>query len=230
MQHSCWNPAFTHIKSLVDDKQIERIGMPARWTVGQKLFASFSVLVLLIAGLGAASVRSIGRLGALLTRAATDTTASAHAVSDLHSGFEAMRRRVTKTQFGFALKELAHKTKSSDLEQCSACHSVDFDASSAEFNQQASRLAQVLSTVRGLMAGRKSQAAVEALDADLKTWQARQMAYIGQLRQDRFENAHAILSDELDPLLKDIDSRLAAIEQDADVDSGGNGGDLPTDH
>lgn len=192
------------------------------FTIGQKLATSFAVVFALTALLMLSSVETARKLGGLLDREVNENAKGADLTAAIRLRLRDMNDFSTSTQFAYAVSKVlqvnssrAHNAR--NLGDCAVCHQL---GSAAESRQNFGKLAQdaaaSVEQLAPLIHSEQAKASLAMIRAGIAEWQSDYEQYLQLTAKGDFAAAHALIKDNIAPLLDKIDA--AANQLDAEED------------
>jgi methyl-accepting chemotaxis protein len=186
------------------------------FTIGQKLVLS-SFLVLLLAGvLSGLSLLGIGKLTGIVEYLTASALPDTQAVAQVRLGVREAQNYAKSIQFDYLMKKLVKTSgakESSPLANCTACHSVPAEADSRkEFAALAARITASASALRGDATG-SVRSSLDRIAAGLTRWQNLFASYLEKSARDDFDGAHAVITDQMEPELAELEKAIATLEK-----------------
>ncbi len=180
-------------------------------TFGQKIAGAGLALLVLTLGLSYSSLLVIQRLGAHLNKAANETTSVVDLIGDVKSGFYQLQGETKRVQTSYIIQNTkVDAALSMKLGECKACHTA---ASGADTAQSAAVLVESIRKLNGLIDDSASRDALKKLENGALQVQQFQKAYLEAVTRNQFADAHEVLTEKMDPLLKQLQDNTQALER-----------------
>ena len=175
-------------------------------SISRKLTLSLTAIVALVLALSYSSLHSVAALGGMFDTAANVAARKMDLAAQLRAGFQEMLDHAKKTQLAHAIHNLEQPgTAGKAGGSCSACHAVSApETDRREFEASAAQLEQRVAEVRPLIADAKGRAALNLVQGGVRNWVTLYRDYM-QKADARFDEAHAIITDQMLPVLAEID-------------------------
>jgi methyl-accepting chemotaxis protein len=194
--------------------------MRQRFTIGQKLSASFGVVFALTALLMFSSVETGRQLGGLLDREVNENAKSADLTAAIRLRLREMNDFSTSTQFAYAVSKVLQVNSSGshnarELGDCAVCHQLSSSAESREnFAKLAQDAAAKVEQLAPLIHGEQAQASLGVIRAGIAEWQSDYEQYLQLTAKDDFATAHALIKDTIAPLMDKIDAAANQLDSE----------------
>jgi methyl-accepting chemotaxis protein len=180
-------------------------------TIGQKLSASFGVVLVLTALLTFWSLQTARELGGLLESEVHENAKSADLTAAIRLRLREMKDFSTSTQFAYAVGKVlqvnssrSHNARS--MGNCSICHT---SGSAEESRQDFAKLAQQAlagaDQLAPLVHTEQARTVLGTIRSGVEEWQADFGRYLELASTGDFAGAHALIKDNISPLLDKID-------------------------
>lgn len=196
--------------------------MRQRFTIGQKLSASFGVVLALTALLTYASVETAQQLGGLLDREVNENAKGADLTAAIRLRLRDMKDFSTSTQFSYSVGKVLQVNSSRGhnartIGQCSVCHAFG----AVEENRQGfGKLAQQASAdadqLVPLIRSEQAQVALRQIRGGIQQWQTWFDNYLEMVGQGDFAAGHQSVKDDMSPLLDKINAAANQLEAEQD--------------
>lgn len=194
--------------------------MPTKFTICQKLGASFGVVIGLAGLLSYSSLAMLSRLGGKLNLAVNEEAKSSDLVGEIKLDLRAMKELSTKTQFSFTVSKVL-KVNAADLahlgglEDCAACHGFGAaDQHRQEFGQIADRAANKTDQLTHLLKDEKGRTAAGEIRGAISEWRQSYDQYLADVQRSDFPAAHELMVDHMEPLLDRVDKNAAVLAEE----------------
>jgi len=172
--------------------------------ISTKLLLSFGIVVAVALGLSYSSLTAIGRLGGALDAAINRTAKKLQIVGELRTGFQDMRASANEAEISL-INTLVGQLDRHGGPSCSTCHSIDtVDAKMHQFDSVGASLKENITALRPLITPGE-QMTVDALEAGITRWMGLYQKYLKLAEERDFVSAHAILLDQINPLVETMD-------------------------
>ena len=177
-----------------------------RFNIGQKLTIAAGVLLVVVCVLSYTAVSTANGLGKLLETAAVDAPKRVHLLGDLKSTFQELRAQVKNDQFNYVAAKVltAVKAPSKELGDCRGCHHEGANAGHGVKNL-VKAIRENAEGLRAAVHDGSSVASLAAIEKGVNEWERAYEDYQRMSAANRFEQAHAILVDRIEPLLERVD-------------------------
>lgn len=194
--------------------------MRKRLTIGQKLSSSFGVVLILAGMLTVSSVDTAKRLGGLLDREVNENAKSADLTASIRLRLREMKEFSTATQFSYSVGQVlevnssrAHNARS--MADCSVCHAFGSPAENRDgFAKLAQKAVHDADQLAPLVHSGSSQAALATIRGAIQQWQASFERYLELVAEGDFAAGHALVKDDMTPLMDKIDAAASQLESD----------------
>ena len=192
--------------------------MRNRLTIGQKLSASFGVVLALTALLTYWSVATARQLGGLLDTQVNENAKGAALTSSIRLRLRAMKDFSTSTQFAYAVGKVLQVNSSRSqnartMGECSVCHTTgSADESRQDFSKLAQQALASADQLAPLVHSRHAQAALGTIRGGIQEWQDDFQRYLELTSGGDFASAHALIKDNISPLMDKIDAAAGQLE------------------
>jgi methyl-accepting chemotaxis protein/methyl-accepting chemotaxis protein-1 (serine sensor receptor) len=188
--------------------------MKIHLTIGKKLAVGVIALIACLLALSLTSLWVISKLGTSLDSAVNGTAKKLDLLASTREGFQQLKATSTREHVAFAIGELARRSPNGAQWTCTACHVAsstedtlhDIRASAGGVQQHAAEL-------RSLVSDESEIKALNTLDHGATQWVGYTEGYLRLASSNHFEDAHAILRDQMFPLVEDTDKAAAVLTQ-----------------
>ena len=172
-----------------------------RGELGRRLATAFAALGITMGLMCAAALWSSSRLGEALNRSARQTAPSQQALGALLASVKEMKASAHTAQMTIVI---GYMEKGSKLEgSCTACHDAGMlEKQQLAFAEGTKAARTHLWKLRGLSSSDRRQ--IADLEASITKWEGLEADYTRKASAGDFDGAHAVLMDEIDPLVKKI--------------------------
>lgn len=194
--------------------------MRKRFTIGQKLSASFGVVLALTALLMFSSVETARQLGGLLNREVNENAKGADLAAAIRLRLRDMKDFSTSTQFAYAVGNVLRVNSSRShnartMGDCAACHASSSAAESRQdFGKLARDAAANVDQLAPLIHGEQAKASLGIIRGGIAEWQNDYEQYLQLTGRGDFATAHALIKDNISPLMDKIDAAANQLEAD----------------
>src|SRR5579872_2483809 len=197
--------------------------MYKRLTIGQKLTASFGVVLGLALLLSYSSLATVSRLGGNLSVAVNEDAKIIHLIGEIKLNLQEMKELSTKTQFSYAVGNVlkvnsGQLTALRGLGDCGSCHAFgSADEHRQEFSKAADRAKASANELVPLLKQDASRAAAEDIRAAIGDWSQVFEQYLQDVGRGDFAGGHALVTDHMQPLLERVNKAAAALTNQQEV-------------
>jgi methyl-accepting chemotaxis protein len=180
-------------------------------TIGQKLSASFGVVLALALLLSYSSLATVSRLGGSLAVAVNRDAKVADLIGEIKLDLREMKELSTKTQFSYAVGNVLkvnswQLTGLRSLGDCGGCHAFGAaDEHRREFAAVADRAMANTNQLLPLLSQEGSRAAAEEIRNAIGQWRQVFEEYLQNVGRSDFAGGHALVTDRMEPLLAEVD-------------------------
>jgi len=191
----------------------------SKLTIGKKLGLGVATLGAFLAVLSFTSLRAISKLGEALDQSVNGTAKKLELVAATRAAFQEMKHQSLKDQIAYAIRELEKGSSSTAAISCSSCHSpagVDESVRTMEAAERTMRKGTV--ELQRLISDETSRSALTTIETGASAWLTHNRQYLALANSQKFEDAHAILRDQMFPILDQAEKAeqiLAQRERDA---------------
>jgi len=189
-------------------------------TVGQKLFVSFGVVLVLTGLLVYSSLDTVGRLGGLLDTEVNENARIVDLTNSIKLQLREMKDFSISTQFSYTMGNVlevnsSRKHDAASMPQCSICHAFG----SAQDNRQgfaklAGEASASAAQLAPLIHSPEARAALGTIQGAIQQWQASFGRYLELVSGGNFADGHALVKDDMTPLVDKIDAAAAQLESE----------------
>ena len=185
--------------------------MLSRLTIGQRFTAGFSFLILLTLLLSYSSLYSVGQIVGLLKTSVMQASQTAGTMGDIRSTLQEMKAQFKRVQFAYVIDTVGkNTTMGGALGDCSNCHNMSNTHEGQEgFEVLAKQMASYTAKIRGAA----DPAPIEKIEQGVVAWKQLFDNYMAKAGAKHFDEAHAILTDQMEPLLIGLDKTAKEMEQ-----------------
>jgi methyl-accepting chemotaxis protein len=186
-------------------------------TIGQKLTASFGVVLILAGLLSYSSLETVSRLGGRLATAVNEDAKVIYLIGEIKLDLHVMKELSTRVQFSYAVENVLQVIPSQlaalhDRGNCAACHAFGkADDHRGEFAQLADRAAANTNALMPLLNQGASRTAAESIRSAIGEWREVFEEYLHDVDRRDFDSAHALVTDRMQPLLDRVDQTTASL-------------------
>jgi hypothetical protein len=178
-------------------------------SLGRKLAISFGAILAVVAVLSFSSWRSIGSVGGKLEAVAGTSTTETGLIGDVSEAFQDMHDHAKRSQLAHAIQ---HLEQGSATGVCSSCHTVEApDKDRAEMDEAGERVQSYVAALRSMMTSADGLRALDQIEKDAAETRRLYGQYVAEMGAGRFESGHAIVTEQLLPLRKNIDTAAAQL-------------------
>jgi len=192
----------------------------ARLKIGTKLGFGIALLGAFLMVLSFTSLRAVSNLGRALDVAVNGTAKKLDLVGSTQAAFQELKNESLRQQMAYAIGELekhrgarGRAARSAGV-PCSACHApaaVDDSLRAIEASSRAVR--KGTAELLRLVSDEASRKAVAAIDGGASQWLEDSRQYLALANTKRFDEAHAVLRDQMFPILDQVDKSAAILAQ-----------------
>jgi methyl-accepting chemotaxis protein len=185
--------------------------MRKNFTIGQKLAASFGVVIVLSGLLSYSSLATVSRLGGKLDVAVNDDARSSDLIGEIKLDLHILKELSTKTQFSYAVSNVLHveSTEASHLgalESCASCHAFgSADEHRKEFAEVAERATARADELLPLLKDSKRRSNAQDIRSAIAEWRQAFDEYLRFVEGKDFGSAHELVIDRMLPLLERVE-------------------------
>ncbi len=196
--------------------------MRKRFTIGQKLSASFGVVLALTALLMFSSVETARQLGGLLDREVNENAKSADLTAAIRLRLRDMKDFSTSTQFAYSVSKVLQVNSSRSnnvrtLGDCAVCHQLSSAGESRQdFGKLAEGAAASVEQLTLLIHTEQAKASLATIRAGIAEWQSDYEQYLQLTSKGDFAAAHALIKDNISPLMDKIDAAANQLDSEQD--------------
>ena len=192
--------------------------MRKQMTIGQKLAASFGVVLVLTALLSYSSLATVGRLGGILNREVKEDARIADLTGAIKLKLHQMRELTTGTQFAYAVGNVLKAAQPETVKKigdCASCHAfAGVEGPRRDFAKLADEAAHDINELTPLLHDDGARAKVAAIRAAIGDWRQFFSRYLELISHDDFADGHALVTDRMDSLLERVNKSAAALEDE----------------
>jgi len=187
-------------------------------TIGQKLAASFGVMLALTCLLSYSSLAVVNRLGGILSTSVNENSRVADLISSIKLQLREMKELATATQFSYAvssvLKADSHQAKTVEsLGDCATCHAFGApDEHRNGFAKLADRASATFNQLRPLIKSQKERESLEVIGQAIGDWRQIFDQYVDFASKGDFAGGHALVTDKMEPLLERVNAAAQTLE------------------
>jgi methyl-accepting chemotaxis protein len=189
-------------------------------TVGGKLFLSFGIVLALAGLLTYSSVYTAKRLGGLLDTEVNENAKIAELTSAIKLQLRDLKEFSTSTQFSFAVGKILEVNSSRShnahtMGDCSVCHAFGaVEENQKDFAKLAQQAAGNADRLAPLIHTEQSRAALGTIHSSIEEWQSMFGRYLQLVSSGDFASGHALVKDDMTPLMDKIDTAANQLEAD----------------
>ena len=193
-------------------------------TIGRKLGLGVATLGAFLLVLSFTSLRAISKLGEALDESVNGTARRLELVGATRAAFQELKDQSLRDQIAYAILELEKGSASTAAVSCSSCHvpaPVDESVRTLEATERTVR--KQTAELQRLLSDEISRKSLASIEAGASTWLADSRQYLALANSKKFEDAHAVLRDQMFPILDEVEKAeqiLAQRERDALARSG----------
>jgi methyl-accepting chemotaxis protein len=200
-----------------------RVDLRNPMTVGRKLALSFGIVLALSCLLGYSSLETVRRLGGILDTAVNENAKTADLVGSVQLQLHEMKAVAVASQFSYAVSSVLKLDASQakavrSLGDCASCHA--FGAGEEyrhSFGTLADRAAALLNELRPLVHSEKARSSLETIGQAIGTWRQIFDKYVDFASKGEFASGHALVTDQMEPLLDRVSVAAQALETEQRV-------------
>jgi methyl-accepting chemotaxis protein len=183
----------------------------SRGELGRRLATAFAALGITMGLMCAAALWSTSRLGEALNHSARETAPSQQALGALLASVKEMKANAHTAQMTIVI---GYMEKGSRLEgSCTACHDAGMlEKQQLAFAEGAKAARTHLGQLRGLSSSADRRQIAE-LESSITKWEGMEADYTRKAAAGDFDGAHAVLMDEIDPLVKQVGATAVALSE-----------------
>ncbi len=189
-------------------------------TIGQKLAASFGVVLVLTAVLSYTSLATVGRLGGILDRAVNEDARIADLTGAIKLKLHQMKELTTGTQFAYAVgnvlkADTCQAETVQKMGECASCHAfAGVDGPRRDFTKLADDASKDIHELTPLLHDDKARAKVAAIRSTIGDWRQFFNQYLELISHKDFAGGHALVTERMDALLERVNTAAAALEDE----------------
>ncbi len=195
-------------------------------SIGQRLSVSFATLVMLIAVTGLSSLQMIRSLGASLITAADTTTNRLQVAAGMDADFHTMRLHAALAEVSLinstlvgTVTRMPAAADSGEETTCAYCHTQEkVDSNLQIFNTLCEKTRKQAEVLSRLNRSREEQDQAKAVAAGVESWKSLYSRYLELLRSKHIEAAHAVMLNQIYPLVEQLDGSAASLNSSAQRD------------
>ena len=181
----------------------------SRFTAGQKLTLSFLAMLGLMFAFSLVAWNLVRSLGGALDQVTDFTARKIEIAGNIRSGFDDMSAHTRSTHLNYVIHYLERNLKH---ESCGACHDAGMLKTNQEGFESATRaVRKELATLKTLVADNE-RASVSTLESAADAWSANYRDYLSQADRGKFNDAHQIITERMNPLLDKVFEQTDALE------------------
>ena len=187
--------------------------MKSGLTIGKKLAMGMTAFMACLTILSAVSLKVISTLGSSLDAAVNGTGKKIELVGETREAFQELKGASLRVQISYAIAELQRHSTDSAQRSCSGCHApASADDSIREIEASRELVRQHSGELQRLVSDETAREALGALDSGASQWVEYTKEYLRLANANRFEDAHAVLSNKMFPVLEEAEkaARLLA--------------------
>ncbi|MBZ5610396.1 MAG: methyl-accepting chemotaxis protein [Acidobacteriia bacterium] len=187
-------------------------------TIGQKLGASFAVVLAMTGLLSYSSLATVGRLGGILDRAVNEDARIADLTGQIKLKLHEMKELTTGTQFSYAMGNVlkADTCQANTLQKlgdCASCHAFSgAEAHRRDFAKLADQASQQINELAPLLHDGQARAKLETIRGTIGDWRQFFEQYLERISHDDFAGGHTLVTERMDTLLERVNTAAAALE------------------
>ena len=182
--------------------------VPCRTSLIRKLMVSFGLMAALTMALSYSALSTIGHLGSALDIAVTEGAKRMERVSSVHNRLEQLSGTVRSVHLSAvirALERTAGAQTASGMSGCSGCHGLAPRAEARErFAVVSGKLKTEILELRPLVSTPQGRNALAKVEGGVSTWLPMFEEYLALIEQDKFDEAHEIITARMSPLEQEI--------------------------
>jgi len=191
--------------------------MRTRLTIGQKLTASFGVVLFVTLLLSYSSLATVSRLGGSLAVAVNRDPKIVDLIGEIKLDLQEMKDLSTKTQFSYAVGNVlkvnsCQLTALRGLGDCGSCHAFGAaEEHRGPFSKVADHAMASANELLPLLNQEASRAAAEEIRNAIGQWRQVFEDYLGDVGRGDFAAGHALVTDRMEPLLERVNKAAAVL-------------------
>ncbi|HLK19818.1 MAG TPA: methyl-accepting chemotaxis protein [Bryobacteraceae bacterium] len=168
--------------------------------------------------LGYSSLETIRRLGGMLNTEVIENARTVDLIESIKLQLRDMKEMAKATQFSYAVSSVLkldarHEKIADTLGECGSCHAFgDAGEHRKSFGALADRAVAVSTELRPLVHSAKARNSVEAIGNGIGRWHQVFDRYLDFTSNNDFPSAHALVTDQMEPLLASIDEAAHVLE------------------
>lgn len=191
--------------------------MRTRLTIGQKLTASFGVVLVVTLLLSYSSLATVSRLGGSLAVAVNRDSKIVDLIGEIKLDLQEMKEQSTRTQFSYAVGNVlkvnsCQLTALRGLGDCGACHAFGAaEEHRGPFAKVADHALGRANELLPLLNQEASRAAAEEIRNAIGQWRQVFEDYLADVGRGDFATGHALVTDRMEPLLERVNKAAAVL-------------------
>jgi methyl-accepting chemotaxis protein len=183
-------------------------------TIGKKLALGVTGFIVCMAILSLTSLWVISSLGTSLDTAVNGTARKIDLISGVRQSFQQMKTVSQREQVAFAIAELQRRSPNGAQWDCPACHTASpaadtihaIEASGHDVHQSSTELHHLITDPAALTS-------LNVLDDGAARWLDSSRQYLTLAEGNHFEDAHAILRDQMFPVVEQTDKATDSLAE-----------------
>jgi methyl-accepting chemotaxis protein len=187
-------------------------------TIDKKLALGVAALGGLLLVLSFTSLRAISSLGGSLDAAVNQTAKKLELVGSTQVAFQQLKDQAAREQISYVFAELERNAAQPTGAQakagtaCSSCHApASTEDSILAMEKAESGVRQRTAALRPLITDEASRKALATIEQRAATWLNEARHYLALASSGHFQDAHAVLVDQMLPMLGDVDQATALL-------------------
>jgi methyl-accepting chemotaxis protein len=178
-------------------------------TIGKKLALNFGAMLALLVASCFVAMHLVGSLGGTVKVMVGSTAKKLQAAGRIDSGFYELISRTRATHVNYVIQELE---KGRQDATCGACHDAQkVEATRQAFETTINSLQQQFGVLRPLVDTTPERQALDGLQQAAASWSMHYHEYLTRANGGQFEAAHQIVTDQMYPLLTEVDKHTEAL-------------------
>jgi methyl-accepting chemotaxis protein/methyl-accepting chemotaxis protein-1 (serine sensor receptor) len=188
--------------------------MTVRLTIGKKLMLGVGAFLVCLVALSATSLWAISTLGGSLDAAVNGTGKKLDVVGGARAAFQEMKSASQRQQVNYAVAELERRSPNGSQWSCGACHTPEsLSETVAKIEASRAQVKQGSDELLSLSTDPAERKSVDAVDAGAAQYVEMSRQYLTLAGGNKFEDAHAVLRDQMLPLVEETDKAAAELAE-----------------
>lgn len=190
--------------------------MTTQVTIGQQFTIGFAGLIVLLGVLGYTARSGTGKVGGELDVAVNVTARKMDGVGVLRGQFQDLQTYALRTQFAFVVNHLvARNEKIGANVECSMCHTLETrDVNQAELSVRAAAIRTTVAQLQPLITDDEGQQCLNLVRVKTDEYVSLYSQYWTLIEQNRFDDAHAVLRDQMLPVIDGMDKTMKQLREE----------------